>query len=192
MDNLEKIFNYGKAKVRTLIKNSGIWFVAKDVCHVLEIKDTRQAVGRLDGDERCLITVTDSLGRKQETFVVNEFGLYNLILGSRKKEAKDFKRWVTHEVFPSIRVSGGYGEPVDEPFDPEWRGYAMRQLTMENDLLRGELDRYDDLFDNTKKLAESVLHKAVVKAEGVKKSSVVRGVRIDSRGTKEIIRERSE
>ena len=81
---------------------------------------------------------------------------------------------------------------VDEPFDPEWRGYAMRQLTMENDLLRGELDRYDDLFDNTKKLAESVLHKAVVKAEEVKKSSVVRGVRIDRRGTIEIIRERSD
>ena len=76
-----------------------------------------------------------------------------------------------------------------EPFDPDWRGYAMRQLTMENDLLRGDLSRYDDLFDNTKNLAETMLKKAVAKAEEVKKTSVVRGVRIDRRGTTEILRE---
>ena len=92
MCNLEKVFSYEKQSVRTLIENEAIWFVAKDVCKVLDIKDARQAVGRLEEDERCLITVTDSLGRKQDTFVVNEFGLYSLILGSRKPEARNFKR----------------------------------------------------------------------------------------------------
>jgi prophage antirepressor-like protein len=63
---------------------------------------------RLDEDERNTIPVTDSLGRLQETYIVNEAGLYNLILGSRKQEAKDFKRWITHEVIPQIRKTGAY------------------------------------------------------------------------------------
>jgi prophage antirepressor-like protein len=63
---------------------------------------------RLDEDERNTIPVTDSLGRLQETYIVNESGLYNLILGSRKPEAKDFKRWITHEVIPQIRKTGAY------------------------------------------------------------------------------------
>ena len=80
------------------------WFVAKDICEALEIKNTTQAIGRLDEDERTMLNI----GRQGNTNIINEYGLYNLILASRKKEAREFKRWITHEVIPSIRKSGGY------------------------------------------------------------------------------------
>lgn len=108
MNELQKVFNYNEKQVRTIIKDGEPWFVAKDVCIVLELGDTHKAVDRLDDDERNLIPVTDSLGRQQETYIVNEPGLYSLILGSRKPEAKLFKRWITHEVIPSIRKTGQY------------------------------------------------------------------------------------
>jgi prophage antirepressor-like protein len=108
MNQLQQIFTYSGNQVRTIIKDGEVWFVAKDVCEILDISDARRAVQRLDEDERSLIPVTDSLGRKQETFIVNEPGLYTLILGSRKSEAKQFKRWITHEVIPTIRKTGGY------------------------------------------------------------------------------------
>ncbi|WP_412728954.1 BRO-N domain-containing protein [Geobacillus stearothermophilus] len=108
MNHLQQVFNYSGSQVRTIVKDGEVWFVAKDVCEILDIADARKAVQRLDEDERSLIPVTDSLGRKQETFIVNEPGLYTLILGSRKSEAKQFKRWVTHEVIPTIRKTGGY------------------------------------------------------------------------------------
>ncbi|KJE27418.1 phage antirepressor KilAC domain protein [Geobacillus kaustophilus] len=108
MNQLQKVFIYSGSQVRTIIKDDEVWFVAKDVCEILDIADARKAVQRLDEDERSLIPVTDSLGRKQETFIVNEPGLYTLILGSRKSEAKQFKRWITHEVIPTIRKTGGY------------------------------------------------------------------------------------
>lgn len=108
MNQLSRVFQYQGAQVRTVIKDGEPWFIAKDVCEVLDIVDARQAVNRLDDDERCLIPVTDSLGRLQPTFAVNEPGLYTLILRSRKSEAREFKRWITHEVLPSIRRSGQY------------------------------------------------------------------------------------
>ncbi|AXM88479.1 MULTISPECIES: phage antirepressor Ant [unclassified Anoxybacillus] len=108
MNQLQKVFTYSGNQVRTIIKNDAVWFVAKDVCEILDIADARKAVQRLDEDERSLIPVIDSLGRKQETFIVNEPGLYALILGSRKQEARQFKRWITHEVIPTIRKTGGY------------------------------------------------------------------------------------
>ncbi|MED4990133.1 BRO family protein [Parageobacillus toebii] len=108
MNHLQQVFSYSGSQVRTIVKDGEVWFVAKDVCEILDISDARKAVQRLDEDERSLIPVTDSLGRKQETFIVNEPGLYTLILGSRKSEAKQFKRWITHEVIPTIRKTGGY------------------------------------------------------------------------------------
>lgn len=105
---LQKVFNYQGKQVRTIVRDGEPWFVAVDVCGVLELNDARKAVERLDGDERSLIPVTDSLGRRQETYVVNEAGLYALILGSRKTEAKLFKRWITHDVIPAIRQTGHY------------------------------------------------------------------------------------
>ncbi|MDW8515082.1 BRO family protein [Priestia flexa] len=104
MQEIQKIFNYGETVVRTVYKDEEVWFVAKDVCEVLEIKNVTQAMNRLDEDERSMFNI----GRQGETNIVSEAGLYSLILGSKKPEAKSFKRWVTHDVLPSIRKTGGY------------------------------------------------------------------------------------
>ncbi|USK48884.1 phage antirepressor KilAC domain-containing protein [Bacillus sp. CMF12] len=107
MANDLQIFKYVNNEIRTISKNNDVWFVAKDVCDVLEIKNSRDAISRLDSDEKGVVS-TDTLGGKQELTVVNEPGLYTLILGSRKQEAKQFKRWITHNVLPTIRKTGGY------------------------------------------------------------------------------------
>ncbi|KUF22000.1 phage antirepressor [Bacillus sp. G1(2015b)] len=107
---MEQIFNYEDQQVRTVVKNEEVWFVAKDVCDVLEIKNNRDAISRLDVDEKGVVS-TDTLGGSQELTAVNEPGLYTLILGSRKPEARKFKRWITHEVIPAIRKHGGYLTP---------------------------------------------------------------------------------
>jgi len=111
MQALEKVFEYQGQPVRTVTKDGEVWFVAKDVCEVLEIGNPSDVVRRLDNDEVDSIEVIDSLGRKQTANIVNEPGLYNLILGSRKPEAKQFKRWVTHDVLPAIRQTGVYAAP---------------------------------------------------------------------------------
>jgi anti-repressor protein len=104
VNELQKVFDYSGQEVRTMVKGEEIWFVAKDVCEVLEIRNVTQAVNRLDEDERSMFNI----GRQGNTNIINEAGLYMLILGSKKKEAKQFKRWVTHEVLPSIRKHGAF------------------------------------------------------------------------------------
>ena len=106
-----QIFNYETSDIRTILRDSEPWFVAIDVCAVLEILNTRDAMTRLDEDERDVVS-TDTLGGKQSVNVVSESGLYSLILGSRKPEAKAFKRWITHEVIPAIRKTGAYSAPM--------------------------------------------------------------------------------
>ena len=87
------------------------WFVASDVCVALSIGNSRMALDRLDADEKGVSSI-DTPGGSQKMSVVNESGLYNLVLGSRKPEAKRFKRWVTHEVLPAIRKTGTYASAV--------------------------------------------------------------------------------
>ncbi|MFT8319320.1 MAG: BRO family protein [Bacillus sp. (in: firmicutes)] len=107
MDQLQKVFNYGQSLIRTVIKDNEVWFVAKDICEVLEINNPSQALSRLDEDEKNTIILNEGIGNPEKS-IVNESGLYSLILGSRKTEAKVFKRWVTHDVLPTIRKTGGY------------------------------------------------------------------------------------
>lgn len=106
MNQLQK-FNFENNSVRVIQKGGEPWFVAKDVCEVLEIKNTSDALKRLDSDERARF----NLGRQGDTNIINEYGLYSLVLASRKSEAKQFKRWITHEVIPSIRKHGAYLTP---------------------------------------------------------------------------------
>ncbi|MER2001266.1 MAG: ORF6C domain-containing protein [Carnobacterium inhibens] len=109
MSNLQ-IFNFDSQNVRTQIINNDPWFVAIDVCNILDIKNPSDAIKRLDDDERSRL----NLGRQGEANIVNEFGLYSLVLSSRKPEAKSFKRWITHEVIPSIRETGSYQTPMSQ------------------------------------------------------------------------------
>ena len=105
MENKLMIFeNETFGKVRTLNLNGEPWFVAVDVCSVLDLSNPTIAVRRLDEDERAKF----NLGRQGDATIVNEPGLYTLVLGSRKPEAKAFKRWITHEVIPAIRKHGVY------------------------------------------------------------------------------------
>ena len=107
MDELQIFENEEFGKVRTLVKDGEPWFVASDVCECLGLANPTVSVNRLDYDERAKF----NLGRQGWVNIVNEYGLYNLVLGSRKPEAKNFKRWVTHEVLPAIRKHGGYLTP---------------------------------------------------------------------------------
>ncbi|MCU9614125.1 phage antirepressor [Caldibacillus lycopersici] len=108
--NKLQVFNFNHNQVRTILQNGEPWFVAKDVCEVLEIVNVSRTLDRLDEDEKGLHTV-NTLGGAQQLSIVNEPGLYSLILTSRKSEAKQFKRWITHEVIPSIRKHGAYMTP---------------------------------------------------------------------------------
>ncbi|MDK7162094.1 phage antirepressor [Lactobacillus jensenii] len=103
MNNLQ-FFNFENQTVRTVEIDSKPWFIASDVVKILGLSNTTVALSRLDDDERAKL----NLGRQGETNLVNEFGLYELILASRKPTAKKFKRWVTHEVLPTIRKHGAY------------------------------------------------------------------------------------
>jgi len=97
--------------VRVVDRAGEPWFVAVDVCLALDVRNPRKAVSRLDDDERDAVTLSDAIGRPQQMNTVSESGLYSLIMGSRKPEAKTFRRWVTHEVLPTIRKTGQYEAP---------------------------------------------------------------------------------
>lgn len=106
MTNMQ-VFGFEGSDIRVLRKDGSLWWIAKDVCEVLGLSNVSDAVSKLDEDEKDVAS-TDTLGGKQNLLIVNESGLYSLILGSRKTEAKRFKRWVTHDVIPSIRQTGSY------------------------------------------------------------------------------------
>lgn len=96
--------------IRTTTIDGEPWFVAKDVCDALDLKIVARAIDSLDEDEKGIHTV-NTLGGNQQMSIISEAGLYSLVLRSRKPEAKAFKRWVTHEVLPSIRKTGSYSIP---------------------------------------------------------------------------------
>lgn len=106
------VFPITNQAVRIVDQNGEPWWVAADVCEILGLDQVSRATSRLDDDEKAEVTIntTSSNGVTQDRTVsiINEAGLYSLILTSRKPEAKEFKRWVTHEVLPSIRKTGGY------------------------------------------------------------------------------------
>lgn len=110
-----QIFEHKKFKnIRGLLINGEPWLVAADVCRNLEVGNVSRAVSRLDDDEKSMVfipamgsTSKDTHGG-QDMLIVNEPGFYRLIFASRKKEARDFQRWVYHEVLPSIRKTGSY------------------------------------------------------------------------------------
>lgn len=105
-----QVFNYETNEIRTVENNGAVWFVAKDVCDVLDISKYRDAVSKLDDDERGSVKV-DTPGGEQEMTAINESGLYTLILRSNKPNAKLFRKWVTGTVLPSIKQHGFYATP---------------------------------------------------------------------------------
>ena len=164
-----RVFDYNGKSIRTMEFNGQPWFVAIDVCNVLEIANSRDAVARLDEDEKNTVGLTDGNKRgNPNTAIVSESGLYSLILGSRKPEAKQFKRWITHEVIPSIRKTGGYivGQETLSPEELMAKALlvakqtlaerdarinelscANSELTVQNQILLPRAQYFDELVD---------------------------------------------
>lgn len=134
MNNEIQRFDFKGASLRTLTDEAGEpWFVAKDVCDMLELSNVGQALARLDDDEKSSITLNDGTPGNPNRAIVSESGLYALVLASRKPEAHEFKRWVTHDVLPQIRKTGGYipTTDVDDDMTILAKAVMIGQRTME-------------------------------------------------------------
>lgn len=124
-----QVFSFDTSKVRVVLIDDQPWWVHNDVCRCLDITDAPQAAGRLDDDEKGWVDLPTP-GGTQRCRVVNEPGLYTLVLRSKTPEAKRFKRWITHEVIPSIRKTGRYDvAPVASL--PQSYAEALRSLADE-------------------------------------------------------------
>ena len=161
MNNLQIFTFAGTAKVRTILEDDGIKFVAADVCNALGLGNTSQATSNLDEDEKG-ISIADTLGGKQTMVSVTESGLYTLILRSRKPEAKAFRRWVTGEVLPSLRRTGTFTVLPDPPKPayelPKTFSEALRLLADTHDLLPKTFSEALRLLADTHDQAESLKH----------------------------------
>lgn len=131
MNQLTKVFMYGSAVVRTVTVEGEPWFVAKDIADVLEFSETSAMTRYLDDDEKTNLSIRqDGSNLTTNITTISESGLYSAILRSRKPEARAFKRWVTHEVIPSIRKTGMYA--TDSLLDdPELMLKTVTRLTEE-------------------------------------------------------------
>ena len=107
-ENEVQVWNYESSEIRTVQVNGEPWFVLSDVCKVLELSTPARVAERLEKDEVSQTHTIDRMGREQKTTIINESGLYTVILRSDKPQAKPFRKWVTSEVLPSIRKHGSY------------------------------------------------------------------------------------
>ncbi|UAJ78358.1 Bro-N domain-containing protein [Leifsonia sp. ZF2019] len=110
-------FDFEDVSVRTVIIDGEPWWVAADVTNALRISNGRQATGRLDQDGVCQTDIIDALGRRQSVTIINESALYELVIRSDKPEAARFRRWITHDVLPSIRKTGTYTTVQKSPME---------------------------------------------------------------------------
>lgn len=151
-------FNFNTAPLRTLTdKNGDPWFVAKDVCNILEISNPSDALQSLDDDEKTNLGnsyVWSEPGRRP--LIISEPGLYRLVMRSRKPEAKDFQRWVTHEVLPTIRKTGGYIPNVEADSDEDILAKAVliaqKTIDLKNQQLRAKDAQITELEPKAKAL----------------------------------------
>lgn len=143
MTELQRFVNEQFGEVRGAIINGQPWFVAKDICDCLEIKNVTQALQKMDEDERSMLNI----GRQGKANTVNEAGLYSLVLGSRKPEAKQFKRWITHEVLPSLRKHGAYmdGEALEKAIANPDFGIKLLEALKEERAKRSALEQTVEL-----------------------------------------------
>ena len=163
-----QIFTYNSNEVRTVEMNGEPWFVLKDVCEVLGMDSTqlKKVADRLEADEKGRTQITTP-GGMQESWVINESGLYNVILRSDKPEAKPFRKWVTSEVLPSIRKHGAYMTPETLQaaiLNPDTMiqlcqqlkaeqdknaalTAANSQLTVDKQIMQPKADYFDELVD---------------------------------------------
>ncbi len=132
---MELQFAYQKQTIRTITdENEQVWFAGVDVCKSLDYQNVTDILEKkLDDDEKKLEYLTDSSGQKRKTWTINEFGLYSLILSSTKPEAKEFKRWVTHEILPSIRKAGKYTIEQEKNYNFNLKTLSDTIISLKND-----------------------------------------------------------
>lgn len=139
-------FHFNSATMRALTdENSEPWFVGKDVATILGYTNPRKAlIDHVDDEDKTDgVTIRDSIGREQNPIVINEAGLYSLILSSKLPNAKRFKRWVTHEVLPSIRKTGGYIHASEADSDEDILAKAVLIAQKTIDLKNRQLQAKD-------------------------------------------------
>lgn len=134
MNNEIQRFDFKGESLRALTNKEGEpWFVLKDCMNILDLGNPTETVKMFDDDEFSTTEVIDSIGRRQQAYIISEPGLYRLVMRSRKPEAKEFQRWVTHEVLPQIRKTGGYipTTDVDDDMTILAKAVMIGQRTME-------------------------------------------------------------
>ena len=142
--------------VRTVTRDGEPWFIAADVCAVLGLARQQDSTRHLDDDEKGECSVDTPSGR-QQMVIVNEPGLYSLILRSRRLEAKAFKRWITHDVLPAIRKTGSYSVATSHPL-PRTFSEALRELAdavEQRDAAQERITELEPAADAWEKLAEA-------------------------------------
>lgn len=184
MSNVIKIFeNEEFGRVRTIIKDGEPWFVGKDVAEILEYRNSKKALSdHVDEEDKYQgdgVTIRDPMGRMQHPTIINESGLYSLILSSKMPRAKEFKRWVTSEILPTIRRTGGYVANEDMfvdnylPFlDDAYRNLFRLQMIAINQLnerIRHEkpLVEFANQVSNTNNLIDMNVMAKLAKAENI-------------------------
>ena len=144
--------------VRVEIINGTEYFCAKDVCHILEVGNTSQAISRLDQDDIILNDTIDKLGRTQKLSFVNEAGLYELIFASRKTEATEFKRWVCKKVLPDIRKNGKFdGQQLSQKEQALFLAKSLIQAEEENQRLQIENTQKQEVIQKQEEVIEQFI-----------------------------------
>ncbi len=165
MNNLTT-WNYNNSEIRTVTINEEPWWVLKDICMILDIQNHKDISARLEEDEKG-VDLIDTPGGKQSMTIVNESGLYSVILRSDKPQAKPFRKWITSEVLPSIRKHGAYMTPetIERTLsDPDFiiqlattlkteqeknkkLEIKVSSLTVDNQIMQPKADYFDELVD---------------------------------------------
>lgn len=172
MNDIQIFKNEQFGQVRVITKDNEPWFVGKDVSEILGYLEPNKAITRhTDEDDRIKHPITDNLKRVQETWVINESGLYSLILGSKLPTAKKFKKWVTSDVLPSIRKHGMYAtdELINNPdllIAAATKIKEERQARLEAEKLRDKLIHQNKLY-TTSEIAKELGLKSATKLNGL-------------------------
>lgn len=150
-------FNYQEQEVRTITDvNEQTWFAGIDICNILGYADSQQAIEKLDEDEKKLDRIQHGSGQSRKTWTVNEFGLYSLVLSSSKSEAKAFKRWITHEVLPSIRKAGKYSNEQEQKYEVD-----LQNLVTKLETKKSQKDETQKKVNGLKKEIETLTYELV-------------------------------
>jgi prophage antirepressor-like protein len=165
-------FKFDQEQLSVIDKKGNPWFVAKDVCKILGIGHTPTAMKQLDDDEK-LVCVLDTSGQGRETWIINESGLYSLIIRSNKPNAKKFRKWVTSEVLPQIRKTGSY-IPSQKITDEEFKQSRKDSTDIFKEAGIEKAHQFIHLTNGIYKVINGMTAPQIRKSKGLDKKSNVR------------------